>query len=170
MRLKQMCMRHRKQHFRRDTHSRRRAGFTLIELTLVLVLLGILAVVAIPRLDTRGFDDYAYAEELRSALRYARQVAVARNATIAVPITGNSFRVCSPADCSAYLTNPGNGRPWNGSATHQGMAPAGVALTLATGASPLVFNSLGGLEPNGDVEIRIGAQIIRVVQDTGHVH
>ncbi|MGK0674754.1 MAG: type II secretion system protein, partial [Halothiobacillaceae bacterium] len=43
-----------------------RGGFTLIELVMVMVLLGILAVVALPRLDDSVFSKYGYFEETRS--------------------------------------------------------------------------------------------------------
>lgn len=143
-------------------------GFTLVELTLVIVLLGILAVVAMPRLDFRGFDEYAFLEESASAVRYARQVAVARNGPVSVVFdaTGH-FRVCLSDDCPAtggsYLSNPGNGRPWNGSAQAQGRAPSGVTVS----AGSVVFNGLG--RPDTALDVSLGARRLTVAYPTGHV-
>jgi MSHA pilin protein MshC len=50
---------------------------TLIELAVVLVLIGILAVVAAPRfLGTGTFDEYALRDQLTAAARYAQQRAM----------------------------------------------------------------------------------------------
>lgn len=52
------------------------AGFTLPELVIVLVLIGILSAFALPRLDPGRFQEQIFADELTTALRHARTVAV----------------------------------------------------------------------------------------------
>ncbi len=141
-------------------------GFTLVELVLVISLLGILAVVAIPRLDFRGFDEYAYLEESASAVRYARQVAVARNGSVSVVFDAvGHFRICKTVlPCNSdYLTNPGNGRIWDGSSQGQGKAPSGVSVT----AGSLIFDGLG--RPNSSLSVTLGTRSLTVATPTGHV-
>lgn len=142
-------------------------GFTLIELVLVIVLLGILAVVAVPRLNTADFDEYAYAEETLAALRYARQTAVARNDKIAVDFSANAWQICTGETCtgSNALTNPGNGRPWNGSAVGQGRAPAGVAVS----GPDFHFDGLGRPSFSSVQSITLGSRSLTVHPQTGHV-
>lgn len=48
-------------------------GFTIIELVLVIVLMGILSVTVAPKLfSSNGFDEYAYQAEIISVLRSAQ--------------------------------------------------------------------------------------------------
>ncbi|MEX2500537.1 MAG: prepilin-type N-terminal cleavage/methylation domain-containing protein [Wenzhouxiangellaceae bacterium] len=51
-------------------------GFTLPELVIVLVIIGILAAFAAPRLDVAGFRNQIFTDELTNALRHARKVAL----------------------------------------------------------------------------------------------
>ena len=142
-------------------------GFTLIELVLVIVLLGILAVVAIPRLDTGTFDEYGYAEEAASALRYARQAAVAGNTTVSAVFGSGAYRLCRASACPAsggtYLTNPASGQPWDGSSRKRGQAPAGVSV----GSAEVAFDGLG--RPSAAAAIAIGAHHLGVEAETGYV-
>jgi len=61
----------------------RQAGFTMVELITVMVLLGVLAAFAVPRIvdgDTTG--PVVYGEQVVSALRLAQKTAVARRRTV----------------------------------------------------------------------------------------
>lgn len=68
----------------------RTAGFTLVELIVVIIVMGILAVVALPRLDLlSGFDEAAYRDKVKSALQYARRSAVAQRRVVCVTVAGS---------------------------------------------------------------------------------
>ncbi|MDT0627800.1 type II secretion system protein [Alteromonas sp. W364] len=51
-------------------HQKAQGGFTLLELIVVMIILGVLAVYAIPRFSgTTGYDEYAFQNRLVSVLR-----------------------------------------------------------------------------------------------------
>jgi len=61
----------------------RKAGFTLVELALVIAILGILAGVAAPRFSAlRSFEEPFFAQDVLSSLRYAQKLAGASGARV----------------------------------------------------------------------------------------
>ena len=72
-----------------------RAGFTLVELLIVLAIMGLVAALAFPRLVGRapGSTLGAVAEELRAALATARSAAIAQDREVMVGGGDGSYRV-----------------------------------------------------------------------------
>jgi prepilin-type N-terminal cleavage/methylation domain-containing protein len=110
--------------------SHRRSGFTLIELLIVVVIIGILAAIAVPKFQaTKG---KALAASLRSDLRNlatAQESYFYENSTYTTNIGSLQFS----ASTGVTVTIVGaTGKGWSASATHPAASPGTCALFMGT--------------------------------------
>jgi MSHA pilin protein MshC len=158
--------------------TRRRArGFTLIELVMVLIVLGVLAVFVLPRIDlTRGYDEVGYRDAVRATLEYARKSAVAERRNVRVALGGNNLTLTidnlSPEDPGAgsFPRNLNLATPDRrcGGPANQLCAPAGVTVA---GPAALAFTPLG--RPSAAATYTVTGDApwtITVEAETGHVY
>jgi MSHA pilin protein MshC len=151
-------------------------GFTLIELIMVIVLVGVLAVAVVPNLGIlKTFDDAGYRDKVRGALEYARKAAVAQRRNVEVTLAANSltFKIANDvSDVAAGSTYPRNlALPTTDracAAANMVCAPSGVTLT---GTSSVTFSPLG--RPSAAATYTVAgtsALTITVEAETGYVH
>ncbi|MCA1973912.1 MAG: type II secretion system GspH family protein, partial [Caenispirillum sp.] len=77
-------------------------GFTMVELVVTLIVIGILAVVAAPRFfDRADFDARAFLEQTAAALRYAQKAAIAQRRTVCVAFAANAVTLTVRATAGA---------------------------------------------------------------------
>jgi MSHA pilin protein MshC len=147
-------------------------AFTLVELITVMVIVGILAVVALPRFfDRNVFDSRAYYDQAISTLRYAQKTAVAQHRFVCVAFAADSITLTydptspSPthtaAACTSDLTSPVGVTPYTVT------APSGVTLS---GFADFYFDALGKASAPQDITVSGYATHIAVVAETGYVH
>ena len=145
---------------------------TLIEVTLVLVILGILAAVAVPRFFSRsGFHERFFFQDSLAALRYAQKLAVASGCEVQVTIAAGTYTLTQRQNCRSGAFNQPVPNPGTGEATYTNQAPPGTAL--ASSVNPIVFDGLGrALDASltvTDATVTVGAGAIDVVGETGFV-
>ena len=157
-----------KPHFRTSVAQ---AGFTVIELVLVIVIIGILGAMAGPRFfDNSTFQDRAYYDEVVSSVRYAQKVAVASGCRVRINLASSDYQLrqqaslgnhCDAADGTfpvAVLL--GSGQAVSGS------APSGITL-----APPLVivYDGLGRTNLPFDQTINVGTWSFLIEAESGLV-
>ncbi len=177
---------------------RRQSGFTLIELITVMILVGILAVVVLPRLDLlRGFDEIGYRDKVKATLEYARKSAVAGRRFVCIRTNGNGLVLtrdirapdsltvetisCPNTIVANRLSLPASDIRYCGSATTGNEICAPTNVTLATPTTAIVFSALG--TPSGTTNCTSAgkpaycytvtgesAQTITLEAETGYVH
>ena len=80
-------------------------GFTLPELVMVLIIVGVLAVAAMPVLFSRlTFDTRRFADQVRAAMQYAQKVAVAQRRNVCVTVTASSLALTQGTSAGAACT------------------------------------------------------------------
>ena len=139
-------------------------GFTMVELVMVMMLMGILAAVAVPRLTQKSvLQERGVQDQLRGMLRSSRQLALTQGRDVCVLLLPNraSAVYTVAGACSAAAAVGGLG----GEATLAIDLPPGVTL----GGAPLVrFNTRGQLVPAADLFISVGSLSLNVSRETGH--
>ena len=148
----------------------RRRGFTLPELVMVIVVIGILAVVTAPRfISWKGFASRGFYDEAQAVVRYAQKTAIAWRRSIVVCVSATEIRAISNIDCAAPVTLM---HPTTGGEL-KSQPPAGVTLSPVWSFS---FDALGRPVPNAAVSITLTSTItddparqIVVASETGYV-
>jgi MSHA pilin protein MshC len=72
-------------------------GFSLIELIMVIVITGIMAAIAIPKLSNNNIDLYSVARQVKSDIRYTQELAMSnyRQTTINFTINNKIYTITS---------------------------------------------------------------------------
>lgn len=157
-------------------------GFTLIELIMVMVVVGILAVFAAPRFfDANVFKSRGFADQVQATLRYAQKEAIAQHRNVCVAMTASDITLTIANAIPSLATSPCNTNlVIPGQATNKISTPsAAITLTLSP-ATPatFIFGALGkpwdaaGVTPSAQKSITISGvtNIIYVEAETGYVH
>lgn len=139
-------------------------GFTLIELVMTMVIIGILAVFVAPRFfDANIFQSRGFADQVQASLRYAQKVAIAQHRNVCATYTASPARlaltVTVTTSCDTAMNLPG-------SSVNYVDAPSGVAFSM-TPAS-VTFDALG--RPNAAATASVDTTPITIEAETGYVH
>lgn len=143
-------------------------GFTLVEVVVTIVILGLMAAVIVPRFVGRdAFASRGFHDEAQSVVRYAQKVAIAWRRPVFVCITATRVSAGTVSGCGTLVVHPLTGDPLTTT------APSGVTLT------PASFSFDGGGRPNPNAQTTIAlastiagdpARQIVVEAETGYVH
>ena len=136
------------------------SGFTLVELITVIVILGFVSVMALPRmLQPDSFQARSVQDQLISAARTAQQLAMNKAVSANVQLTTDNANHRIRISYSE-----------NGVQTLDTTIPAAISITDTT-ATPLSFNKQGNLSAGSTVDISIGYPALHVrIEATGYTH
>ena len=155
-------------------------GFSLIELIVILIIVGIISFFASSRFVNRtSFDELGFFEESITAVRYAQKLAITSGCDVQVTINSSGYILeqwgntatneCDFDDAGVSLSNvrkPGGGN-------FSGTAPSGVSITVAPNPTVWFFDQIGIPRTTGGVEITmettatIGSRTLSVAPHTG---
>ena len=146
------------------SHSR---GFTLVELVTVILALGILSVVALPRFfDATTFTSRGFYDEMTGAARYAQKLAVASGCDVRLNIAGGGYALNQRQFCDhASAFNRAVSQP-AGSGDFANSVPSGT--TLSSSSPNVIFDALGRAIPGG-VTVTVDDRSFTIVGESGYV-
>lgn len=144
------------------------AGFTLVEIVVTVSIVGIIALVAVPRfVGTDTFKSRGFYDSAQSVVRFAQKTAIAWRRDVFVCVSANGISAGTAAGCGTPVINPVT------NAALAATAPDGVTLP----ALAFSFDSAGRPNPNSAVTITLTSTIpgdparqIVIEAETGYVH
>ncbi len=152
----------------------RKRGFTLVELITVMVLVGVLAVVAMPRLDgALSLRGAGWRDQLQAGLLQARVLAQGHRRLVCLTVATGEMRLsmasANPATrCNTTLTGLDGDARWavDGNGITLALSPAGMLYFQPDGR--VTSDGAGVNAVNASLAIT-GEAALQISGETGHV-
>ncbi|MET0293853.1 MAG: GspH/FimT family pseudopilin [Phenylobacterium sp.] len=134
------------------------AGFTLVELMVAIVVMGLLTAVIVLNVPEPGGRLADEADGLAARLRRAQEEAILTNRTVEVTMNraGYAFRVQQPGGWAPLDDGPFAGRRWR--------EGTDVSIRQVEGRSAVRFDSTGAADP-AEISLTRKARQMRVIVD-----
>ena len=149
------------------------SGFTIVELVVVMVVIGVLAALAVPRFFvSQQYRDRGFYDQTLAITRYAQKSAIAVRRNVCVNIASPSINltyVSAPTYVSTSTCNTNLPSPVGGTAPFTVTAPSGV--TLSSSSTPIIYTALGSVSSAAaTTTITVSSRTVTVESGTGYVH
>ena len=145
--------------------ARRVAGFTLLELVVTMVIMGILSAMAMSKLNQPQVDAAWFPDQVRAVVRLAQKRAIAQRTRVLVVVSATQLSLCYATTAVSFACAAAVSDLLTGSAVVIN-APSGISLGAT--ATPFAFNGLG--QPSSAVNVTVGATTIQIAAETGYVN
>ncbi|MCZ8292214.1 MAG: GspH/FimT family protein [Hylemonella sp.] len=147
-------------------------GFTVIELVMVLILLGVISLFVAPQLNSRDFEVRGFHDETLALMRYAQKTAIAQRRTVCVTFGPGSATLTIVAAAGSSVCPGGSFAGPRGEIPATVSARSGVAYVVQPG--DFSFDGLG--QPSAARTFEVAGdgtplgRTITVEATTGYVH
>ena len=134
-------------------------GFTLIELIMVILLVGILSAIVIPKISLDSFKRTGGFQQGIAMIRFGQKTAIASGCDVVVSLNTTACSLTFSGCTGANIPNPATGNTNFCTSSNPGVSPA-VSFT---------FDKIGA--PTAQQTINFGGgQVVTVEANTGFTH
>jgi MSHA pilin protein MshC len=147
----------------RASNRARQRGVTLVELVTVIVILGVVGSMVVPRwFDNQVFEERGYVNDLASAIRHAQRIAIASSCQVQLTVVANGYSAMQRAPAGNTCNPAGNWTqpvPRQDGTSLMATAPAAVITNPAT---TFVFEGDGTIAAGVPTVLGVGAFTLTV--------
>ena len=142
-------------------------AFSLIEVIVVVIILGIISAYVIPNLDLDSFRVQGYEQQATAAIRYGQKQAIGSgcNISVSISISGCTVEYGAPVEtgCAASSTSLVNPATGQNNFCDDSSPDVGAVLPAT-----VQFDKIG--RPSGSTSINFGTATITIEPETGFAY